>query len=98
MATARPETTGRKPRNRSEHEQAERLVYTVPEAGRLLGLGRNAAYEVAKRGEIPTLRIGRLLLVPKVPFHRMLGTTASITATEVNVTEADAKALKADEA
>jgi excisionase family DNA binding protein len=51
----------------------ERLVYTVPEAGRLLGLGRNAAYDAAKRGDIPTLRIGRLLLVPKIPFHRMLG-------------------------
>ena len=53
--------------------QAERLVYTVPEAGRLLGLSRNAAYEAAKRGDIPTLRIGRLLLVPKGPFHKMVG-------------------------
>ncbi len=53
-------------------DPAERLVYTVPEAGRLLGLGRNAAYAAAQRGDIPTLRIGRLLLVPKIPFHRML--------------------------
>jgi excisionase family DNA binding protein len=51
----------------------ERLVYTVPEAGRLLGLGRNAAYDAAERGDIPTLRVGRLLLVPKNPFHRILG-------------------------
>jgi hypothetical protein len=56
VATARPETTGRKPRGQSEHDQtthassaAERLVYTVPEAGRLLGLSRNASYEAAKR-------------------------------------------------
>ncbi len=54
-------------------QDLERLVYTIPEAGRLLGLGRNAAYDAAKRGDIPTLRIGRLLLVPKIPFHRMLG-------------------------
>jgi len=59
---------------------AERLVYTVPEAGRLLGLGRNAAYAAAQRGDIPTVRIGRLLLVPKIPFHRMLGVTATATA------------------
>lgn len=72
MAVARPETTGRKPRDRSQHDQAERLVYTVPEAGRLLGLGRNASYEAAKRGDIPTIRIGRLLLVPKAPFHRLI--------------------------
>jgi excisionase family DNA binding protein len=45
---------------------AERVVYTVPEAGRLLGLSRNGSYEAAKRGEIPTIRIGRR------PFHRML--------------------------
>ena len=50
----------------------KRLVYSVPEAGRLLGLSRNSSYEAAKRGEIPTIKIGRLLLVPKVPFHRML--------------------------
>jgi hypothetical protein len=67
MAMNRPETTGRK---LSGRQQDERLVYTVPEAGRLLGLGRNAAYDAAKRGDIPTLRIGRLLLVPKIPFHR----------------------------
>jgi len=59
--------------NVKANDQADRLVYSVPEAGRLLGLSRNAAYEAAKRGEIPTLRIGRLLLVPKIPFHRMVG-------------------------
>jgi excisionase family DNA binding protein len=58
----------------------ERLVYTVPEAGRLLGLGRNAAYEAAKRGDIPTLRMGRRLLVPKIPFHRMLEMTGPSSA------------------
>jgi excisionase family DNA binding protein len=55
----------------------ERLVYTVPEAGRLLGLGRNAAYAAAERGQIPTIRIGRLLRVPKVVLHRMLGISAT---------------------
>jgi excisionase family DNA binding protein len=54
-------------------DRAERLVYTVPEAGRLLGLGRNAAYAAAKRGDIPTIRMGRLLRVPKGPLHRLLG-------------------------
>lgn len=37
---------------------------TVPKAGKALGLGRNAAYAAAARGEIPTIRIGRRLLVP----------------------------------
>lgn len=50
----------------------EKLVYTVPEAGKKLGLSRNAAYEAAARGEIPTMRFGKLLKVPKIAFDRML--------------------------
>ncbi len=46
---------------------------SVEEAGRWLGISRNAAYEAVKRGEIPTIKIGRLLLVPVAPFERMLG-------------------------
>lgn len=49
-----------------------RVVMTVPEAGEKLGLGRNAAYEAAARGDIPTIKIGKLLKVPKVAFERML--------------------------
>jgi len=45
---------------------------TVPEAGKKLGLGRNAAYEAAARGEIPTIKLGKLLKVPKIAFERML--------------------------
>jgi excisionase family DNA binding protein len=45
---------------------------TVPEAGRRLGLSRGSAYEAAKRGEIPTIRIGRLLKVPIAAFERLL--------------------------
>lgn len=48
------------------------LVYEVPEAGAMLGLGRNAAYEAAKRGDIPVIRIGKLIRVPKAAFHQML--------------------------
>jgi excisionase family DNA binding protein len=47
-------------------------VLTVPEAGARLGLGRNASYEAAARGDIPTIRIGKLLRVPKVAFDRLL--------------------------
>jgi hypothetical protein len=42
-----------------------RKTLTVPEAGRLyFDLGRNASYDAARRGDIPTIRIGRLLRVP----------------------------------
>ena len=49
-----------------------RLVYEVPEAGEMLGLNRNAAYAAAKRGDIPTIRIGKLIRVPKLALDRML--------------------------
>ena len=46
---------------------------TVPEAGRrYFDLGRNASYEAARRGDIPTIRIGRLLRVPVVAMERKL--------------------------
>jgi hypothetical protein len=45
----------------------------VPEAGRIyFGLGRNASYDAAKRGEIPVIRIGGRLRVPVVALERML--------------------------
>jgi hypothetical protein len=50
---------------------------SVPEAGRAyFGLGRGASYEAARRGELPVIRIGRLLRVPVVALERMLIDTA----------------------
>ena len=49
------------------------LTISVPEAGmRYFGLCRNAAYDAAARGEIPTIKIGRLLRVPVRALERML--------------------------
>ena len=46
---------------------------SVPEAGqKYFGLGRDASYEAARRGEIPTLRFGRLIRVPVVACEKML--------------------------
>ncbi|MCK1493464.1 helix-turn-helix domain-containing protein [Bradyrhizobium sp. 180] len=56
-----------------EGQDNRRLVYDLwPEAGQMLGLTKNGAYAAAKRGEIPTIRIGRLLKVPKAAFDKML--------------------------
>jgi len=49
------------------------LTISVPEAGkRLADLSRNASYAAAARGEIPTIRLGRLLRVPLRLFEQML--------------------------
>jgi hypothetical protein len=52
---------------------AARKTLSVPEAGReYFGLGRNAAYAAASRGEIPTIKIGKLLKVPVRALEDML--------------------------
>ena len=50
----------------------ERLTLTVEEAARSLGVSRAHAYELAARGEIPTLRLGRRILVPREALVRMM--------------------------
>ena len=49
------------------------LTMSVPEAGKLLKLGRDASYQAARRGQIPVLEFGRLLRVPVALFNQMLG-------------------------
>ncbi len=52
-----------------------RVTLTVEEVAGLLGLGRSAAYEAARRGEIPTRRLGRRVLVPVPALLSWLGAT-----------------------
>lgn len=49
------------------------LTISVPEAGRkYFGLYRDASYQAAQRGEIPTIRVGRLLRAPVRAMERLL--------------------------
>lgn len=50
-----------------------RLTITIPEAGEVLGLSRNGAYRAAAAGQIPTLQLGRRLVVPTAKLLAMLG-------------------------
>jgi Helix-turn-helix domain len=57
------------------------LTISVPEAGeRYFDLCRNAAYDAAARGEIPTIRIGRLLRVPVRALERILDRAGASSA------------------
>jgi ribosomal protein S14 len=54
----------------------ECLTCNVPTAGkRYFGLSRNASYAAASRGDIPTIRIGKLLRVPVRALERQLDAT-----------------------
>ena len=56
----------------------EGRVKTLDEVASLLRISRGSAYEAAKRKEIPTIRIGRRLLVPCDALERLLsGSTAA---------------------
>lgn len=60
-------------------EALARPTISVPDAGKLFfGLARNAAYEAAKSGDIPTIRIGGRIMVPVVPLAEKLGLRATI--------------------
>jgi excisionase family DNA binding protein len=61
-----------------ETTQLERRVVTVNEAAVMLRISRSSAYEAVRRKEIPTIRIGRRLLVPLVALERLLA--ASVAA------------------
>lgn len=43
-----------------------------PIAGKALNLGRSATYAAAARGEIPTIHLGRRIVVPTAALRRML--------------------------
>ena len=55
------------------HDLDDRLTVTVEEAASLLSLGRTAAYEAIRRGEIPARRLGRRLVVPVPALLAWLG-------------------------
>lgn len=49
-----------------------RQTLTVEEAAQILGIGRTLAFEMARRGELPALRLGRRLVVPRAALEKML--------------------------
>ena len=58
------------------HDTANRVTISVPEAGRRLGIGRNAAYEAARCGDLPVLKFGKRIVVPLAAFERKLAGVA----------------------
>lgn len=61
-----------------------KLTFSVTETARILGIGRNSAYEAVARGEIPVIRVGKRLLVPKAALEKLLNGRLSKSNDEVN--------------
>lgn len=52
---------------KSEYFSADELPYviSVPQLAKLLGIGRNTAYDLVNRGDIRSLKIGKAIRIPK---------------------------------
>lgn len=60
----------------------ESATVTIPEAANILGIGRQTAYELARQGVLPVLRLGKRLVVPKVALERMLADAGKTSEVE----------------
>ena len=64
----------------------EKLTLSVEEAGKLLGVSRQVAYQLIHRADFPTLHIGRRILVPRKQLEEWMD--RNVTGTEVNFDQA----------
>lgn len=53
-------------------DPAEQPTMTVEETGEALGISRSTAYDAVRRGEIPSIRLGRRLVVPTAAVRNMV--------------------------
>lgn len=49
-----------------------RLTIRVEEAAETIGIGRGLAYELCRTGQLPCLRLGRRLVVPRASLAQWL--------------------------
>lgn len=60
-----------------EEKFEEKLVLTVDEAAKLLGVSRPTAYQGVERGEIPSIRVGKRILIPRAALEKMMETAGN---------------------
>lgn len=55
-----------------EGADVPRLTYTIPEAAKALGIGKDLAYRLAREGTLRTVKLGRRTLVPRKAVEALL--------------------------
>lgn len=74
---------------------ADRLTLTADETGKLLGLSRGLTYQAIHDGQIPSIRIGRRILVPVAQLERLLEQSDNgIKGTEFKIADQTEKKLR----
>ena len=81
-----------------DNDDIQPLTVTVEQAARLLGIGRSTAYELVHTGAVPSLRLGRRIVVPVGRITQMLEADLSDTAPSGGADRAPAPALEASPA
>lgn len=66
----------------------ESILLRVEEVAELLGLGRTKVFEMISAGELPTVRIGRCVRVPRADLERWVSSRARAVPTQLASNEA----------
>jgi excisionase family DNA binding protein len=61
---------------RPEPDRVDRLTLSVTEAAEMIGISRALAYDLVARGELPSVRLGHRVVVPKASLLAMFGASA----------------------
>src|SRR5579875_3591971 len=72
LPSRQEERSGSRPRRRDP----EPLVLSVREAAAILGISKDLVYELVARGELPSLRLGGRIVIPKRLLFHMTGAIA----------------------
>jgi hypothetical protein len=65
-----------------DERRVTKATYSMDEVAALFDIGRNAAYEGARRGDFPTIKIGKSVRAPKALIDQMLGIGGDIAVNE----------------
>lgn len=57
------------------NKKTQKLTMTVEETALVLGLSRNSCYQAVEAGSIPSIRIGKRILIPRYALERLLTDT-----------------------
>ncbi|AGG07891.1 excisionase [Dehalococcoides mccartyi] len=50
----------------------ERLCLNVPEVAKIFGISRNSAYELVRQGIIPSIKLGKRIVIPRLKLEEVL--------------------------
>lgn len=64
-------------------------LLTVPEAAKLLRISRNLAYELVTRNELPAVRLGRIIRIPRAALDDWIANRAGSSLTDASRDQRD---------